>query len=682
MPMNIYILVWIISIIVTGKPELLTQVHTNYQQTNILQDGISPFMRAATLESMYLNYARLEPLVVRQGVDYFNLQLGVDISIVGVSVEYGGIGYKGKFGEPIKFYDDGSHGDKLAGDKIFTSDSISTYPQGKPVQEFSIPNAIIFYELADGSFVTSTEPLPVSVRTIDPVLVKLPTVWQVEEDVYATDHVFNVILPDVIGLFPQQTLGDLQRDPTNPSNAIYHRYYDIMPDDRDFLIYQRMIGYMNATGTYLPVSNNIVGIGEELFNSAKEYGSGARLQGIISINLQGNSFEIYNHEMLHRWGVYLDPSLGFGIAHWGAIERPSSGFGPGNSFYSPIIIPESESMFLAQIDPEDNFSFNDIELYLMGLIEPGDVSSPLRTLVNRGPLTDVVQADNNYYFRVSADSLREVKMTEIINKMGQRVPSTENSQKQFSTTFLIPYDRPLSSVEFAFFEYLMREYEAPDSELGFTFENATGYRANLVTSLSLPSTANSLPEISNFIPDIELLAGDDGFIQELNNVFIDVDGDQLSFFTSSGNEAIATTTVSNNMIVVTALAPGSTTITVSADDGHGHSVQDQFEVEVLATLYVEQITDELPSSYNLSQNYPNPFNQVTTIIFDLPKQSSVSLKIYNILGREIFTLASGNFAAGRFEVLWDATDFPDGLYIYRLEAGIYRETRKLILRKK
>lgn len=83
--------------------------------------------------------------------------------------------------------------------------------------------------------------------------------------------------------------------------------------------------------------------------------------------------------------------------------------------------------------------------------------------------------------------------------------------------------------------------------------------------------------------------------------------------------------------------------------------------------------------YVLSQNYPNPFNPSTTIEFDLPKTSAVTLKIFNTLGEDVGTLVSDRLSAGSHSYEWDASNMASGVYIYRLEAGYFVETKKMVL---
>lgn len=87
----------------------------------------------------------------------------------------------------------------------------------------------------------------------------------------------------------------------------------------------------------------------------------------------------------------------------------------------------------------------------------------------------------------------------------------------------------------------------------------------------------------------------------------------------------------------------------------------------------------LTNSYRLYQNYPNPFNPTSTIEFYLPKTSDVTLKIYNILGVEVTTLISDRLSPGSYSYDWDASGMASGLYLYRLKAEEYVDTKKMIL---
>ncbi len=89
--------------------------------------------------------------------------------------------------------------------------------------------------------------------------------------------------------------------------------------------------------------------------------------------------------------------------------------------------------------------------------------------------------------------------------------------------------------------------------------------------------------------------------------------------------------------------------------------------------------EELPSSFTLYQNYPNPFNPTTRIKYQVASIENVSLKAYDILGREITTLLNEAKHPGNYELEFDASYLPSGVYIYRLNAGMFSESKKMIL---
>jgi hypothetical protein len=88
-----------------------------------------------------------------------------------------------------------------------------------------------------------------------------------------------------------------------------------------------------------------------------------------------------------------------------------------------------------------------------------------------------------------------------------------------------------------------------------------------------------------------------------------------------------------------------------------------------------------PKSFSLDQNYPNPFNPATTFSFRIPSTSFVSLKIFDLLGREVTTLVSDLMLTGRHNVTWNAGDLPSGIYVYQLRMGGSVATKKCILVK-
>ncbi len=100
-----------------------------------------------------------------------------------------------------------------------------------------------------------------------------------------------------------------------------------------------------------------------------------------------------------------------------------------------------------------------------------------------------------------------------------------------------------------------------------------------------------------------------------------------------------------------------------------------------ATSIVTTVDLTVPKKFGLSQNYPNPFNPVTVIEFGLPSAATVKLDIFNILGRRVDRLVNEQLSAGYHQVFWDASQKASGVYFYRLEAGDFVETKKMLLLK-
>jgi len=101
---------------------------------------------------------------------------------------------------------------------------------------------------------------------------------------------------------------------------------------------------------------------------------------------------------------------------------------------------------------------------------------------------------------------------------------------------------------------------------------------------------------------------------------------------------------------------------------------------------IQPVSNEIPKSYSLSQNYPNPFNPSTKIKFDIPSvgnayMRSVQIKIYDILGREVTSLVNEQLKPGYYEISFDASNYPSGVYFYKLQAGEFSESKKMVLIK-
>ncbi len=101
-----------------------------------------------------------------------------------------------------------------------------------------------------------------------------------------------------------------------------------------------------------------------------------------------------------------------------------------------------------------------------------------------------------------------------------------------------------------------------------------------------------------------------------------------------------------------------------------------------ATGFITEVNDEpdvIPTVYNLFQNYPNPFNPSTIISFSIPASSFVTIRIFDVLGSEVANLVNEEKSAGNYEITFDSSGLSSGVYLYKIQAGKFVETKKMIL---
>ena len=438
-------------------------------------------LSSTSAPSVYLTSARVDPLCVRIGVDSFRLAIGVaDPNIVSVILEtQNRFLYQDTPISSVELFDDGSHGDALAGDGVFSLDELSPAQTTGTIGNLLIRFVPMTFRYADTHEEFSDEDLGLTLHYVSPS-VPVPAFADLAADVRATRFVVNVVAP-LQGEFPGHFMD---------SEVVSHRYYDFFPDERDFLMIAKPFNTNGFAASFRTVRNDVLGIGLETIDDSADYGSAGVLQGILSLYF-GNVWPgTLNHELLHRWAAFLDPSLdltGTG-GHWGAIAAGPSGFG-GNAPYAgsfDLIEHVSGNTYRARVDSEGHN--NDLELYLMGLIDIDDVQSPIAALVN--PVFQGYQSGYSIYI---ADGLRSVSTQEIVAVEGQRIPDYSKSQHFLRSAMVVVYDRLLSDVELAYYDYAMQEYQKISSTFGLTFADATGQRATISTALPCVEGMSSLP---------------------------------------------------------------------------------------------------------------------------------------------------------------------------------------------
>jgi len=155
-------------------------------------------------------------------------------------------------------------------------------------------------------------------------------------------------------------------------------------------------------------------------------------------------------------------------------------------------------------------------------------------------------------------------------------------------------------------------------------------------------------------------------------------------------------TIETDTISISSIAPGATAgptndINISVSSRFSGVFNLNFEIMSDGWTYwkdtVSQVVTgvddikQAPLSYNLSQNYPNPFNPSTTIKYSVPKASFVHLTVYNVIGQQVAELVNHEQSPGKYSVTFDGANVTSGIYFYRIEAGSFVQTNKMILLK-
>ena len=119
----------------------------------------------------------------------------------------------------------------------------------------------------------------------------------------------------------------------------------------------------------------------------------------------------------------------------------------------------------------------------------------------------------------------------------------------------------------------------------------------------------------------------------------------------------------------------------SLTGGSSYSTRPNIRLALNTVTGVANQNNGIPTTYSLSQNYPNPFNPTTKIEYSIPKQGFVSLKIYDLIGREVANLVNGEMEAGYYLIDFNGSHLASGVYFYRLEASSFVETKRMVLIK-
>jgi hypothetical protein len=316
-------------------------------------------------------------------------------------------------------------------------------------------------------------------------------------DVIAGAHIVNIRHDDLL-------IG------SHANGEILHRFYEFFADEFDFIATVKQVRSVNNR-SYFQLRNNTLGTGRPIFDFASSRGSPHRLLGTINYPID-SFFDLAEqssiHEIGHHWINHLNhPLLSPGIPHWpisdlayGIMGLSIGGTGGqgGNFPYELVELPNGDVQ-MVRLDNQAP-EYNDLELYLMGLISPDDVGEHI-------VLSGVQQGSDGQI--IPSSSVERITIDDIITEDGPRVPAVGDAQTNFRiATIILSNDRLLTNDEIAFFDHMAARGESI-RELPFTagfssgitkpFFLATGGRATLSTII-LDADGDGVPDGEDAFP--------------------------------------------------------------------------------------------------------------------------------------------------------------------------------------
>ena len=310
---------------------------------------------------------------------------------------------------------------------------------------------------------------------------------------------------DANGQMSRHVLNLREDDPSGANNAraVIKRLYAHLGDDFDFIAVVRPVSFF-ANRFYEGVRNDTRGIGQQQLDAGSAFGSASRLQGVVHFPPE-NLFDLAEpsatHEIGHRWANYLTlPALREGRPHW-----PFSDLAYGIMGYTGVggqglefpyrLVKQADGTYLVQAAGGRSLVFNDLELYLMGLVPASAVGEHV-VFLDKSQLATIRNG------AVLRGPLEIVRIADVIAADGPRVPAAGTAQKRFRlATLVLSSGRLLTPPEMAYFDHMAARGEAR-TELGYDsgfvrgattkpFFLATGRRATLSTTLAPTLTRES-----------------------------------------------------------------------------------------------------------------------------------------------------------------------------------------------
>ncbi len=384
-------------------------------------------------------------------------------------------------GTSIELFDDGTHGDRRAGDGVWTRGGLTsrarTFSVGGKLativlDEVQVTDAggtsarAVWTGYREGASTFSNGFFRLGVVAPSAVAAPAP----IGEDAYATTNLLNLVRPRLMTK-PVSFLRDVGEEMNQVAQAVYAV---VGGDPFDFLYVWSEQPAMSAgaAGKALSVSSDVQGINRPPFDDSARFGSAGRLKAAIALDFNDNGPIL--HETMHTWGAYFSPPFDFDGAHWGyaGTDGQLGGFDPatlrdnGDGTYTV-------GAFGPFANGGDSKAYGPWELYLMGLLSPEQVPT---VPVLRDP-EQVGGGGGTLTFRASR--VDQVSIDDVVAMYGPRSPA---AQTAFAAGFVVVSQRPLTGAEMGYFEAQAALFGAERGDgLLQSFRQATGDRATMDT---------------------------------------------------------------------------------------------------------------------------------------------------------------------------------------------------------
>lgn len=422
------------------------------------------------------------------GNDITAAGLGNQFPVVGVAIDGEALPQTGGF---IELFDDGTHGDRVAGDGIWSRGGITISNTPLP-PIYSVEFGTLRYTDNTGTHeinVSATSAPgqygPARLGALDPAL-KHPIVNQ-GNGFYQT--------PNVIFMIDSAAQAELRwllrgHPPTADIWSVMQHFYDVYPDVFDFAVLTPGSHVPGGfAGLHQAVSNQIQGIGRPIHDDTALWGSAGQLQSAMAINWSDGGPVL--HEIIHRWGAYLNNSLGLQQCtpgHWGVAGigvSPLGGFNPGgmvNNGNGTWSVPSID--FGVGGASFDIRAMTPLDLYLAGFIEAAAVP-PFPVPVNVDCFS-ISYDGSTGMTTFAADGMVTRSIADVINQQGARIPSASDAQRHFDLAWIVVMNRPPTPSEAGWHqhrsEYLGRP-EPGNQAFRLTFHDAVHGLARLNTRI-------------------------------------------------------------------------------------------------------------------------------------------------------------------------------------------------------